>query len=183
MNKVVLKSSDASAMVSEYESGMTVAEVAKMHGISTGKAYYILHDAGCIFRKSGIPEGYHFEPGQRKSARNGWTWSSASRAKLSEAKKCRYNGLNGYGHTKLHPRGYVRAYAPEHPRAARDGYVMLHTIIAERAMGRYLYADECVHHINHDRQDNRIENLAVMKKHDHMSMHMRDRRKAGVYHQ
>ena len=52
---------------------------------------------------------------------------------------------------------------------------MFHTVIMERHIGRYLSDDEVVHHINHDRLDNRIENLQLMKKKDHMSMHMKER--------
>lgn len=52
---------------------------------------------------------------------------------------------------------------------------MLHTVLMERHIGRYLNDDEVVHHINHDRKDNRIENLQLMKKKEHMSMHMKER--------
>ena len=71
--------------------------------------------------------------------------------------------------------GYMLAYAPKHPNAHKDGYVMLHTVIMERAIGRYLKENEVVHHINHDKKDNRIENLLLMEKHEHMSMHMKER--------
>lgn len=35
--------------------------------------------------------------------------------------------------------------------------------------------DECVHHINHKRDDNRLCNLRLMTKSEHMSMHMKER--------
>jgi flagellar basal body rod protein FlgC len=83
--------------------------------------------------------------------------------------------MNGYGHTKRQNCGYVLAYAPKHPKAHKDGYVMLHTVVMERHIGRYLKQNEVVHHINHDREDNRIENLKLMDKKDHMKMHMIER--------
>lgn len=97
------------------------------------------------------------------------------RKQLSESKKSHYNGLNGYGHVKKQNRGYQITFVPCHPHANKDGYVMLHTVLMERKLGRYLSDDEVVHHINHNREDNRIENLQLMGKKEHMSMHMKER--------
>lgn len=171
------------AMIAEYMSGKTIKEVAAAFGISTGKMYYILRDAGCEFRKKGAPPGWHPSPDavERSAiARRGRKMSEEARQRLSDAKKCNYNGLNGYGHTKPHARGYVLAYAPMHPNAHKDGYIMLHTVVMEQSIGRYLAPDETVHHKNHIRNDNRIENLELMKKHDHFSMHMKERHRKGV---
>ena len=165
-------------MIAEYNSGKSVRYVADVFGISAGKMFYLLRAAGCVFRRRGHPKGFkmpaqtiekivHKKLGEKRSAE--------TCAKISEAKKCHFNGLNGYGHTKKHPNGYVLAYAPEHPRAHADGYVMLHTIIMERELGRYLKPCEVVHHINHKRDDNDIKNLLLMDKTKHLSMHMKER--------
>lgn len=163
------------AMVALYESGMLVKEVAGAFGYSTGKAYYILRDAGCKFRQRWT--GPHSEEAKRKisAAHKGKIVSDESRRMVSESKKCHYNGFNGIGHLKQHPKGYVLAYVPDHPHAKADGYVFLHTIVMERAIGRYLNRDEVVHHVNRIRNDNRIENLVLMNRHDHQSMHMKER--------
>jgi hypothetical protein len=48
-----------------------------------------------------------------------------------------------------------------------------HRVVAERIMGRSLYEGEVVHHKNHDRSDNRPENLEVIASHsEHMKAHM-----------
>ena len=44
-------------MIAEYNSGKTVRDVAGVFGISTGKMFYLLKDAGCIFRKRGHQKG------------------------------------------------------------------------------------------------------------------------------
>jgi hypothetical protein len=158
-----------------YYDGMTVAQVGKAMGVSTGKAYYILRDSGCIFRKNGFREGFKMpREAVEKSAkaRTGIKRKAETRAKLSESRKCHFNGLNGYGHTKLHPKGYVLAYAPEHPNAHKDGYIMMHTVVVEQNIGRYLKDGEVVHHINHIRSDNDINNLLLMDKREHAKMHM-----------
>ena len=168
----------SSEMIAAYASGLSVRQIAVRFGVSTGGMYYLLRAAGCEFRRRGVPTGWHPSPDTVKRSaekRRGMKWSDESRRRLSEAKKCSYNGLNGYGHTKLHPRGYVLAYAPFHPKAHKDGYVMLHSVIVEQSIGRYLSPDEVVHHKNHIRNDNRIENLELMNKHKHFSMHAKER--------
>ena len=68
--------------------------------------------------------------------------------------------------------GYIYSIAPTgHPKATKHGYVPLHTLILEDHIGRYLSDDEVVHHINHIRDDNRIENLQLMNIIEHHKMH------------
>ena len=172
MNKVI------ASMLADYASGKTVKQVATAFGISAGKTYYLLRAAGCEFRRKGVPVGWHPSPDAIKRSaekRRGMKWSVESRRQFSEAKKCKYNGMNGCGHTKRRSDGYIAVYAPLHPNARQDGYVMQHTVIMEQNIGRYLHRDEVVHHKNHIRNDNRLENLVLMNKHEHMSMHMKER--------
>jgi hypothetical protein len=59
----------------------------------------------------------------------------------------------------------------EHPKATKNGYVLLHRLIVENNLNRLLNDEEEVHHINHNRKDNRIENLQVMTKQEHSNLH------------
>lgn len=172
----VIDSAEQMQWVKEYETGeYSVAMLAKAHGVSTGKMYYLLRDAGCNFtrkrRKPVTPE----ERANRSRAYKGKTVSEKQRQLISEANSCNYNGLNGWGHVKRLPNGYVIAYAPKHPKAHKDGYVLLHRLVVEFQLGRYLEDGEVVHHMNHIRDDNRIENLILMNRKEHMSMHMKER--------
>lgn len=162
--------------VADYNTGQySIAMLAEKNKVSVGKMYYVLRNAGCKFthkrRKAPSPDEWD----HRSKAHKGKIISEAQRKLISERNSCNYNGLNGYGHIKRHNKGYMLAYVPKHPNAHKDGYVLLHTVIMERYIGRYLLEDEVVHHINHVRDDNRIENLMLMKKKDHMSMHMKER--------
>lgn len=83
-----------------------------------------------------------------------------------------------------------RSYAGEgNPRykggsCTQRGYVLvrvngqtryLHRVLMEQHLGRKLERHEIVHHINHDKTDNRIENLRVVALGEHSLYHNRKR--------
>ena len=72
--------------------------------------------------------------------------------------------------------GYVHIKMPEHPRANVDGYVQKSHLIAEKKLGRYLYPEEITHHKNGIRDDDRPENIEVMTRSEHTSLHHKQRR-------
>lgn len=68
--------------------------------------------------------------------------------------------------------GYIMVYAPDHPHCDSQGYVRQHRLVVEDHLNRLLEKDEIVHHLNHKRNDNRIENLRIMTKQDHDKYHL-----------
>lgn len=83
--------------------------------------------------------------------------------------KLNYNWKSGrYTATES---GYVFVNDKIHPNADRRGYVREHIKIMTEFIGRALCEGEVVHHKNGNKQDNRIENLELMKLEDHLSLH------------
>lgn len=66
--------------------------------------------------------------------------------------------------------GYILIYEPTHPAAYDAGWILEHRWVVEQALGRYLDPKEHVHHINEQKSDNRIENLAVLTPVEHQSI-------------
>jgi hypothetical protein len=67
-------------------------------------------------------------------------------------------------------RGYRILWMPDHPLARANGHVAEHRLVAYEAGLLTDLTDE-VHHINGIKDDNRIENLQVMTRAEHMRLH------------
>jgi len=78
--------------------------------------------------------------------------------------------------------GYVAIrVAPDHPHAwgpprlRNFKYAYEHVVVMTTAIGRPLASNEVVHHRNGDRRDNRLENLEILTRSEHMVEHETDR--------
>lgn len=149
--------------------------VANEMGVAVGTVYNHLQKLGIETRKiTDYPVTEKQREAWRKigQKRKGEKMSEAAKKKISEAHK-----QGGIGHKKKRGDGYIAIYFPDHPKASKDGYIMEHILVMEALIGRHLKDDECVHHIDENRQNNKKENLELMTISEHMSYHSAKRHK------
>ena len=67
--------------------------------------------------------------------------------------------------------GYIYLYKPEHADANTGGYIFEHRLVVCEHIKRRLDKHEIIHHLNGDRQDNRLENLGITNRKTHLFIH------------
>ena len=72
----------------------------------------------------------------------------------------------------LHSRLYPMVFYPEHHKADKDGFVNIHQLVAEQILGRDLTDDECVRHVDLNKNNYSKDNIWVFaSKSDHNNYH------------
>jgi hypothetical protein len=89
------------------------------------------------------------------------------------------DAINWKGGRVIDTNGYVQIYMPAHPNAVGN-YVPEHRLVMETHLGRVLDSSEEVHHDNEDKQDNRIENLKLLTKSEHIRLHLAREKSLGI---
>ena len=100
----------------------------------------------------------------------GWCPKHYSRYKAHGDPTATTRPTYGSGVVK-HRDGYLLRWAPGHPLAMAHGYVLEHRYVVHEA-GIAVPPGYHVHHLNHDKTDNRLENLAVMSPSAHQRHHV-----------
>jgi len=76
------------------------------------------------------------------------------------------------GGRRITSSGYVRILVGrDYPGADAEGHIFEHRLVMQITLGRTLRSNEVVHHINGNKTDNRILNLAVMTRVAHSEYH------------
>ena len=154
---------------------MRIGEIARACDVGIGKTshkamWHACVDCGqerWVLLRRGAPQSQRcFKcsrdyPGRIKTVRRGsehWHWQGG-RSKMT----------NGYVEVWVDPSSQY------YPMAGKDGYVYEHRLVMAQHLGRCLESDEEVHHKNHDKHDNRPENLEIHSKVDHAFGHVQAR--------
>jgi ribosomal protein L40E len=78
------------------------------------------------------------------------------------------------GGSRIDRDGYIKTYAPDHPWPRKSGYVFEHVRVIELHIGRRLVSGEVVHHRDHDRKNNDLANLEILRAGEHSQLHRRE---------
>lgn len=110
-------------------------------------------DINCRSEWNKTLSGYWLGKTMSKEARQNM---SANHADFSGSKNGRWKGGK-----RIDKDGYVLVLKKDHPFADYHGYVREHRLEMEKYLGRYLKPEENVHHVDKNKQNNKIDNLKL----------------------
>lgn len=153
-----------------YENGMSIPQVSRATGIARSTLRF-------RYKRSGILRTR--QQGVRLAAAQGRIvspWKGGTRPPFTEEHKRRMSEARLAWADKhatglsTKPSGYIEITRGENKGRSQ------HCVIMEQQIGRRLYRNECVHHINGDKSDNKIDNLRLMTVSDHIRLHALERK-------
>ncbi|MCK5605059.1 HNH endonuclease [Candidatus Pacearchaeota archaeon] len=151
-----------------YLSGMSIPEVSKEIGIPQSTLRFRFKNKG-ILRSRGEAIRLAAKKGKLGSGLRGKKRIFTEEWKENIRQGKLKHGLKYAIGLSKKSNGYI-----EITRGANKGKGQ-HVVIMERFIGRQLEVDECVHHMNEIRDDNRLCNLQLMTRSEHMKLHANKR--------
>lgn len=108
---------------------------------------------------------------RKKARKMGMKESKEAETKNRSASRLGHKCPTWKGGVQKTKQGYVRRLVKGHHRADSSGYVLEHILVWEQATGIRVPEGCCIHHLNGNKSDNRIENLCMMTHGAHTAMH------------
>ena len=150
----------------EYQNGATTESVACSLGIAISTARTAILSTGVKLRPMAEAQKRNARAvSERFRGVKRGPMSCATKQKIRDAIASRSELFAG---VSLKPNGYMEITRGD------SKFKSLHRHIMEKHLGRSLSRGECVHHIDGDKLNNRIENLSVMSRSEHASLHAKE---------
>ena len=96
-----------------------------------------------------------------RTLKNNIPWNTGLTKEIDKRIKSGKNHGLWKGGIQKQGNGYLYILIPNHSFRDKRDRVLLHRLVMEKHLGRYLKPEEVVHHINENKQDNRIKNLKL----------------------
>jgi hypothetical protein len=146
-----------------YSSGLSLRDVSKITNIPVSSLRTKLKEKGLLRKRLDAlkmvgSKAKMGRPGEKRKP-----LSESARKKISDARL-----IYGEKHAKgvsLKPNGYL-----EYTRGEHKGR-LVHVVLMESFIGRRILPNECVHHKNEKKDDNRLCNLQLMTREEHSRHH------------
>lgn len=147
-----------------YSSGMSIPMINKKTGIPTSTIRNRLKRMGILrTRAEGIRLAFSDNRVPSKKGKARKPFSQEWKDNISKGRTT-WGEANAKG-VSLKPNGYF-----EYTRGEHKGR-LVHVVKMEKRLGRRLKTDECVHHIDRNKQNNSVNNLALLTKSAHARLH------------
>jgi len=147
------------SVIELYKSGMSIPEVSAETGVARSTIRFRLLKAGAL---RSTADGIRLA---RDKGKLGGGLRGKQRIFTSEWKNNISKGKKGKGKGSSLKQGYVVFTMGENKGRSE------HVVLMEGKIKRKLFSNECVHHINGVRDDNRMENLELMTRSEHARHH------------
>ncbi len=144
-----------------YQSGMSIPEISKKTNIALSSVRNKLIKFGCQLRSRQEAVRMAFKDGKVPS-RKGVKLPPRSNAWCENISKSLIGKGRGFC---IKPSGYLEY------TSGKNKFRSIHVVVMEEKIGRKLYSNECVHHIDHNKQNNHINNLQLMTRSEHARLH------------
>lgn len=143
---------------------MSIPEISKSTGISQSTIRFRLLKEG-VLRNRTESIRLAAKHGKLGSGNRGKTRVLTADWKANISKGKLKNADETAKGVSLKPNGYMEYTRGEHKGRS------VHVVTMEKYIGRRLFAFECVHHKDEDKQNNELENLQLMTRAEHARLH------------
>jgi hypothetical protein len=143
-----------------YLSGKSIPQVSCITGLHRSTVRYRLFKLGILrTRREGVLMASRDGRLASRSKGKRRVFTQEWKDNISKGKRGKGKGWS------LKPSGYIEITMGENKGRPQ------HVVIMEEHIGRRLYSNECVHHVDGVRHNNSLSNLMLMTRKEHASLH------------